>query len=278
MANMDLPDLSQAFEQNEVGDQQANEALQRTEREQLDFEQKLDQFNLEDNKNAIGTATQIDGQQLAQVDEAIPKVSSEQLHEDELIALQQAEEDYWGEKKQEQERGSMQETSNRADVLKIEDDLQNQYEDPIIKMKSIEPAEPVAPEEDGLAQTATVDVKNDLAAPVGRYEFVPSSLRNSKPRSSATQEGQINKAIEEAQRGSWQHAAEPDRYSDQFLEPSPEQKPPAAPGEQPLLPKESPYKLLNADDLDAYEDKLSPDVRGSHKVDETTYSPDYTLP
>lgn len=78
-----------------------------TEKDTLDFEQKLDQFKLADDAGAVGAASALNGQQLAQDNGSIPKVSFQQRRDDELVALQQAEEDFWGAKKKEQERRSI---------------------------------------------------------------------------------------------------------------------------------------------------------------------------
>ena len=48
--------------------------------------------------------------------------------------------------------------------------------------------------------------------------------------------------------------------------------------QETTLPRASPQKQLTAADLNAYEDKLSPDVRATPKIDDTTYSPDYSIP
>lgn len=68
-------------------------------------------------------------------------------------------------------------------------------------------------------------------------------------------------------------------FADNQRLPSSRLEGPAAKQEDQLVqPKESPQRHLKPEDLNAYEDKLSPEVVASRKLDETTYSPDFTAP
>ena len=132
------------------------------------------------------------------------------------------------------------------------------------------------PEDDEMKNDGPEDDRGGALPDESLYEFLPAE-RRAKPRDSAPRKADSSRA--RPSQIDNQVKADFAEFGDNPPLPSSRLEVPAAKLEDQLVqPKESPQKHLKPEDLNAYEDKLSPEVVASRKLDETTYSPDFTAP